>query len=340
MILPLRTLRTVSSRTSIAPTMNRRGFVTGLGAMLATPLAAEAQQARKVPRIGLLDYAKFWDPLLAALNELGYVEGRTIIVEYRSSEGRSERLSALALDLVKRSVDIIVVYGTPATQVAKRATATIPIVMVGVGEPVDTGLVASLARPGGNITGSTILGADLGAKRVELLREAIPRISRVAFLLNPQNASNRVQFEHVQAGVRALGLRLLSVQVSGPDEFDDAFAAMMKQRPDALMVTADPAQQRFVERIVRFAAAQRLPTIYQVKENVIDGGLISYGPSLPDLFGRCARYVDRILKGAKPGDLPVEQPTKFELAINLKTARALGLTIPPSLLLRADQVIE
>jgi len=320
--------------------MNRRAFVTGLGAILAAPLAAEGQAVGKVPRIGLLDYAKFWDPLLETLNELGYVEGRTIIFEYRSSEGRSERLPALALDLVKRGVDIIVVYGTPATQAAKRATATIPIVMVGVGEPVDTGLVASLARPGGNITGNTILGPDLGAKRVEFLREAIPRISRIAFLLNPQNSSNRTQFEHVQAGVRAHGLRLLSVQVSGPDEFDDAFGAMMKQRPDALMVTADAAQQRFVDRIVRFAAAQRLPTMYQVKENVIDGGFISYGPSLPDLFGRSARYVDRILKGTKPADLPIEQPTKFELVINLKTAKALGLTIPPSLLLRADQVIE
>jgi putative ABC transport system substrate-binding protein len=320
--------------------VDRRAFVTGLGAALAAPLAAEAQAAGKVPRIGLLDYAKFWDPLLETLNELGYVEGRTIIFEYRSSEGRSERLQALALDLVNRGVDIIVVYGTPATQVAKRATATIPIIMVGVGEPVDTGLVASLARPGANITGNTILGPDLGAKRVEFLREAIPRISRIALLWNPQNASNRVQFEHVEAGVRALGLRLLSVQVSGPDEIDDAFAAMMKQRPDALMVTADAVQQRFVDQIVRFAAAQRLPTMYQVKENVVEGGLISYGPSLPDLFERSARYVDKILKGTKPGNLPIEQPTKFELVINLKTAKALGLTIPPSLLLRADQVIE
>jgi putative tryptophan/tyrosine transport system substrate-binding protein len=320
--------------------VDRRAFVTGLGAALAAPLAAEAQAAGKVPRIGLLDYAKFWDPLLETLNELGYVEGRTIIFEYRSSEGRSERLQALALDLVNRGVDIIVVYGTPATQVAKRATATIPIIMVGVGEPVDTGLVASLARPGANITGNTILGPDLGAKRVEFLREAIPRISRIALLWNPQNASNRVQFEHVEAGVRALGLRLLSVQVSGPDEIDVAFAAMMKQRPDALMVTADAVQQRFVDQIVRFAAAQRLPTMYQVKENVVEGGLISYGPSLPDLFERSARYVDKILKGTKPGNLPIEQPTKFELVINLKTAKALGLTIPPSLLLRADQVIE
>jgi len=320
--------------------MRRREFVSGALALLAAPLAAEAQQAAKVPRIGLLDYARFWDPLLETLNELGYVEGRTITFEYRSSEGRSERLQALALDLVNRGVDIIVTYGTPATQAAKRATATIPIVMVGVGEPVETGLVASLARPGANITGSTILGPDLGAKRVELLREAIPRISRIAFLLNPQNSSNRIQFEHVQAGVRALGLTLLSVQASGPDEFDGAFAAMLKQRPDALMVTADPAQQRFVGRIVRFAAARRLPAMYQVKENVIDGGLISYGPSLPDLFERSARYVDKILKGTKPGNLPVEQPTKFELVINLKTAKALGLTIPPSLLLRADQVID
>src|SRR5262249_16399184 len=217
-----------------------------------------------------------------------------------SSEGRSERLQALALDLVNRGVDIIVTYGTPATQAAKRATATIPIVMVGVGEPVETGLVASLARPGANITGSTILGPDLGAKRVELLREAIPRISRIAFLLNPQNSSNRIQFEHVQAGVRALGLTLLSVQASGPDEFDGAFAAMLKQRPDALMVTADPAQLLFVRRIVQFVATQRLPAMYGGKENAIAGGLLTYGPSLPELVRRADIYVDKIVSAQSP----------------------------------------
>jgi len=320
--------------------IDRRAFIAGVGlALLAGPFDVGAQQKR-IPRVGLLDYAEFWDPLRQALAEMGYVEGQTIVFEYRASGGRGERLSSLAADLVQRKVDLIVTYGTPVALVTKRATATIPIVMVGVGEPVRTGLVAGLARPGGNVTGSTILGADLGAKRLELLRSAIPKVTRVAFLWNPQNASNKVQLEHVQEGARALGLTLLPVPASGPDQFDDAFAAMMKKRPDALMVTADPAQQLFVRRIVQFTAAQRLPAMYQVKANVVDGGLMSYGPSLPELFRRAAIYVDKILKGAKPADLPIEQPTKFELVINLKTARALGLTMPTSVLARADEVIE
>jgi putative ABC transport system substrate-binding protein len=269
------------------------------------------------------------------LRELGYVEGRTIVFEYRVSEGRTERLPTLAQDLVQRRVDIIVTYGTPPTQVAKEATRAIPIVMVGIGDPVKTGLVASLGRPGGNITGNTILGPDIGAKRLQLLREA-----RVAFLWNPQKASNKVQFDNVQSAARVLGLTLLSVDASGPQEFDSAFAAMMKKRPDVLMMTADPAQQLFVGRIIQFAAGARLPTMFQIRDNVMAGGFMSYGPSLPELFRRAADYVDRILKGAKPADLPVEQPTKFELVINLKTAKALGLTIPQSLLLRADEVLQ
>jgi len=320
--------------------IGRRAFIAGIGgALLAGPFDVGAQQKR-IPRVGLLDYAEFWDPLREALAEMGYVEGQTIVFEYRASGGRGERLPSLAAELVQRKVDLIVTYGTPVTLVAKRATATIPIIMVGVGEPVQTGLVAGLARPGGNVTGSTILGADLGAKRLELLRSAIPKLSRVAFLWNPENASNTAQLQHVQQGARALGVTLLPVPASGPDQFDAAFAAMMKKRPDALMVTADPAQQLFVQRIVQFAASHRLPAMYQVKANVVDGGLMSYGPSLPDLFRRAAIYVDRILKGTKPADLPIEQPTKFELVINLKTARALGLTMPPAVLARADQVIE
>jgi putative tryptophan/tyrosine transport system substrate-binding protein len=321
--------------------MDRRRFLlTSVAGALAAPVAAEAQKAVKVPRVGLLDYQKFWDPMLQRLSELGYVEGRTIHFEYRGSEGRPERLSTLAQDLVQRGVDVIVTYGTPPTQAAKHATATIPIVMVGIGDPVKAGLVPSLARPGGNITGNTILGPDIGAKRLQLLQEARPKMSRVALLWNPQNASNTAQFENVQRAAGALGLTLVAVEVSSLGEFDRAFAAMMEKRPDALIVTADPVQQWFVGRIIQFAATARLPTIFQIKENVIAGGLMSYGPSLPELFRRAATYVDKILKGTRPSDLPVEQPEKFELVINVRTAKTLGLTIPPSLLARADQVIE
>jgi ABC-type uncharacterized transport system substrate-binding protein len=319
--------------------MNRRVFVAGLGAVLAAPLAAEVHPAM-IPRVGLLDYAEFWDPLRQGLSQLGYVEGETVVYERRVSGGYVERLPALAKELVQQGVDVIVTYGTPATQAAKQVTTTLPIVMIGVGEPVQTGLVPSLAKPAGNITGSTGLGADLSVKRVELVREALPRVSRVAFLWNPRNASSVLQLDHVQVGARAMGMTLLAVQASGPDEFDSAFAAMMKTRPDALMVTGDSVHQLFVSRIVQFVATHRLPTMYQVKENVIAGGLMSYGPSLLGLFRRAAIYVDKILKGARPSDLPVEQPTTFELVINLKTAKALGLTIPQSLLVRADEILQ
>jgi putative tryptophan/tyrosine transport system substrate-binding protein len=308
--------------------------------LFAVPLPVEGQEAAKAPRIGLLDCGKFWDPLLQRLNELGYIEGRTIIFEYRASQGVSERLPALAQDLVQRRVDLIVTYGTPPTQAAKQATRTIPIVMVGTGDPVKAGLVPSLARPGGNITGNTILGPDIGAKRLQLLREALPKVVRVAMLWNPQNASNTAQFHNVQRAAPGLGLTLLPMEVSSVGELDSAFAAVMKKRPDALMVTADPVQQLFVDRIIQLAAGARLPTIFQIKENAMAGGLMSYGPSLPELFRRAATYIDKILKGTRPSDLPVEQPETFELVINVRTAKALGLTIPRSLLLRADRVIE
>jgi putative ABC transport system substrate-binding protein len=321
--------------------MERRTFLGVIaGGLLAAPLAAEAQQTAKLPRIGLLDYARFWDPLLEKLTELGYVEQRTIIFEYRASGGRPERLLALAQELVQRRVAVIVAYGTPVTQAAELATTTIPIVMVGIGDPVKAGLVKGLGHPEGNVTGNTVLGPDIGAKRLQLLREVLPNVSRVAFLWNPQNVSNTLQFENVQRAARALGVTLLSVQVSNSSELDDTFAAMMKERPHALMMTADAVQQFFISQILQFAADRRLPTVFQVRENVIAGGLMSYGPSLPELFRRAAIQVDKILRGAKPADLPVEQPTKFELVINLRTAQALGLTIPPSLLQRADQVIE
>ena len=254
--------------------------------------------------------------------------------------GPPARLPDLAAELVQLPVDIIVVAGSPGTQAAKHATTTIPIVMASVGDPVGSGFVASLARPGGSITGLTVLGAGLSTKRLELLQEAVPTLSRVAILWNPANPNQRAHVEALQVGARALGVALRSVEVRTPDEFDLAFTALMRERPDALYITADSMHQRYIGRIIAFAATSRLPAMYQVPEQVRAGGLMAYGASLPALFRRAAVYVDKILKGAKPADLPVEQPMKFELVINLKTAKALGITMPPSLLLLADEVIQ
>ena len=320
--------------------MRRFITLTFVLALLAVPRAVEAQQATRIARVGLLDYAAFWDPLRERLRDLGYVEGQNITFEYRRSEGRRERLPELAAELVRLKVDVIVSYGTPATRAAQQVTTRIPIVMVGIGDPLGTGLVASLGRPGGNITGNTILGPEIVAKRLQLLKEAIPKLSRVTLIYNPKNPSNALNLQELRAAAPALGVTLRSVEVSRPDEFESAFAALTTERPDALIVTADPMHQLHVKQIVDFTAKRRLPAMYQEKENVIAGGLMSYGPSIPESFRQAAVYVDRILKGTRPAELPVEQPTKFELAINLKTAKALGLTIPKTLLARADQVIE
>jgi putative tryptophan/tyrosine transport system substrate-binding protein len=316
-------------------------FLAGTGAvLLAAPPAAEAQPAGKMYRVGLLDYAPFWEPLLQGLRDLGYVEGQNIAIEYRPAEGRYDRLPRLAAELVRLKVDVIVTYGTPATRAAKQATTTVPIIMVATGDPLRTGLVSSLSRPEANVTGHSFLTAEIVGKRLELLKEAIPRLSRVAFLWNPTNLANARQFEEVQVGARTVGVRLQSVEVRSPDGFESAFAAIVREHPDALLMTADTMLTLHALRIIDFAAKRRLPTMFQTRELVEAGGLMSYGASLPELFRRAATYVDRILKGAKPADLPVEQPTKFELVINLKTAKALGLTIPPALLQRAEEVIQ
>jgi putative ABC transport system substrate-binding protein len=308
------------------------------------PLAIEAQQAGKVARIGVLREVSPPDPFVEAfkqgLRELGYVEGRNISIEYRWAEGKTQRLPGLAADLARLKVDVIVTTGTSPTQAAMRETTTIPIVMVSTGDPVGTGLVASLARPGGNVTGNTILGAELAGKRLQLLKDILLNFSRVAFLWNPANASHNPHFHEIQTAARALSLTVQSVEVRDPNEFESVFLKMMRDRPDALIMTADGMHRRHLAWIVDFAAKKRLPAMYQVNEYVEAGGVRSYGASQADLFRRAATYVDKILKGAKPADLPVEQPTKFELVINLKTAKALGLTIPQTLLLRADQVIE
>jgi putative tryptophan/tyrosine transport system substrate-binding protein len=305
------------------------------------PLAAEAQPSTTIPRIGLLaPDAASWESLRLGLRDLGYVEGKSIALEERSSQGRNDRFSELASGLVRLKVNIIVTWGTPATLAAKQATTTIPIVIAGAGDPVSSGLVSSLAHPGGNVTGLTVLGPGLAAKRLELLKEAVPNISRVAFLWNPANPDQKSSFNEVQAGARALGVTLQSVEARSREELEQAFATMKQSRPSALLMTADGVHQRYIGRIVAFTSETRLPAMYQLKEAVDRGGLMSYGASLPDLGRRAATYVDKILKGAKPADLPVEQPTIFELVVNMKTAKALGLTIPQSILLRTDQVIE
>ena len=317
------------------------GLVILATSLALAPVAAVGQPSTTIPRIGLLaPDATAWESLRIGLRGLGYVEGQSIALVERNSEGRNERLTDLASELVRLNANIIVTWGTPATLAAKQATTTIPIVIAGVGDPVRSGLVSSLAHPGGNVTGLTVLGPGLAAKRLELLKEAVPNMSRVAFLWNPANPDQKFSLNEVQAGARALGVTLHSVEARSREELEQAFAAMRQSRPSALLMTADAVHQRHIGRIVAFASETRLPAMYQLKDAVERGGLMSYGASLPDLGRRAAIYIDKILKGAKPADLPVEQPTKFELVINLKTAKALGLTIPQTLLLRADQMIE
>jgi putative tryptophan/tyrosine transport system substrate-binding protein len=319
--------------------MKRRDFIALIGGAAAWPLAARAQQRERVRRIGIINYTSMWEPLREVLGKLGYAEGQNIAFEYRSAVGTPE-LSTAAAELVSIPVDVIVTYGTPPTVAAKEATSTIPIVMVATGDPLQSGLVSSLARPDGNVTGNTILGPEVVAKRVEIFKEAVPSLLRVALLWNPENVSNSHNFAELQAAVPRMRLSLISVPVGNVKEFDSAFAAMMRERPDGMVITADALHQFHLARIIDFLKESRLPGMFQVRENVVAGGLMSYGASLPDLFRRGASYVHRILQGAKPSDLPVEQPTKFDLVINLKTANALKIEIPPMLLARADEVIE
>jgi len=322
--------------------MRRREFITLIGgAASAWPLTARAQQSvAKMPRIGIIGEAAIWDHFRKGLRDFGYIEGRNVTIEYRSAEERLGQLAAAATELARLPVDIIVTNGSLATQAAKQATTTIPIVMAGIGDPVRAGFVASLAHPGGNITGNSILGPELAPKRLQLLKLAVSTMSRVAFLWNPDNSSHASYLDEWKAAARALGVEMLFVAVRSSDEFDSAFAAMMRERPDAFTMTADYLHQRRIGWIIDFLARNRLPGAYQMRENVVAGGLMSYGANLPDLFRHTASYVHKILQGARPADLPVEQPTKFDLTVNLKTAKALGLTISESFLLLADEVIE
>ena len=322
--------------------MKRHVFVTGFAGLLAAPRAAEAQPAGKVPRIGFLsDSRQPWDEgFRQGLRELGYVAGHNITIEYRYGEGKFERLPGLAAELVRLNVDLVVAGGTQATSSAKQATGVIPIVMGVSADPVGNGFVASLARPGGNITGLTSLSPDLSGKRLALLKEIVPRLSRVSVLWNSVNPDNASQLREAEAAANALGVQLLPIGVRSSNEFDKAFSVINNARADVLYTLGDSLFANNRKRIVDFAAKNQLASMFSTRQAVEAGGLVSYGTDFVDLFRRAAIYVDKILKGAKPADLPIEQPTKFELVINLKTAKALGLTILPSLLLRADQVIE
>jgi putative ABC transport system substrate-binding protein len=304
---------------------------------------AEAQQTAKIHHIGFLEEgsislrAHLWESLRQRLRELGYLEGQNIAFEAKGADGKSERLADLAAELVRLKASIIVTAGTRAAQAAKKATTTIPIVMATSADPVGDGLVASLSRPGGNVTGVTTVSAELGGKRLELLQEVVPRLSRVGVLWDPRGG---LAVKETQVAAQGRGVQLQILEVGGPKDFDSAFLTMARERSGALLVISTPMLFSERRRIADLAAKHRLPAVYHWKEYVEAGGLMSYGTDLADGFRRAAIYVDKILKGSKPADLPVEQPTKFELVINLKTAKQIGLTIPPNVLARADRVIK
>jgi putative ABC transport system substrate-binding protein len=310
------------------------------------PLVSFAQQLAKVPRIGFLGNstaaleANLVGPFRDGLRDLGYVEGRNIVIEYRWADGKYERFPALIAELIALKVDVIVTAGTPASLAVKKATTSVPLVMVAVGDPVATGLVASLGRPGGNITGLTSIAAEMEGKRLELLREVVPKISHIAVLWNAASPIQVIQERETRAAAQVLGMKMLSLGVRTREEIEDAFAAIVRERPGALLVLADRLFLHHRTRIMDFAAQHRLPGVHAYRELVEVGGLMSFGPSYAGMHRRAAYFADRILKGAKPADLPVERPATFELVVNLTTAKALGLSIPQSVLLRADKVIE
>ena len=327
----------------------RRALLIAFGAaVLAAPLGSFAQQQGKVWRIGFLSLrsrpaspdSDVFGAFRRGMRELGYVEGKNLVIEWRSADGKSERLPALAAELVQLKVDIIMAGGTPAISAAQKVTTTIPIVMGTVGDPVGSGFVASLARPGGNITGVSSLTSELSPKQLEMLRSMVPKLSRVAVLVNPANSFHATVLENVQAAAHRTGVTILALEARTPQEIGNTFAVMSQKKTRAVIVVRDSLFNQQVREIAALAVKYRMPSIHGVREYVEAGGLMSYGQNPADNYQRAATYVDKILKGAKPGDLPVEQPTKFELFINRKTAKALGLTIPQSLLISADKVIE
>jgi putative tryptophan/tyrosine transport system substrate-binding protein len=326
--------------------LRRREFISLLGGAAAVwPLAAHAQQSRKLPTIGFLgaNTASFerasTDAFVQRLRELGWIENQTVAIEYRWAEGRDERFAEIAAEFIRLKVDVILTYATPSSIAAKKATAVIPIVFAAAGDPVGTGLVASLARPGGNITGLSIQQTDLAGKRLEMLREVLPGLRTVAVLVNIGSPNSVLEMGEAQAAASTLGLTVVTSEVRRAEDIAPAFD-VLKGRADALYVCSSPLVATNRIRINSLALGVRLPTMHGFREFTVAGGLMSYGPNFPSLFHRAAEYVDKILRGAKPSDLPVEQPTKFDLVVNQTTAKALGLTIPESFLLRADEVIE
>jgi putative tryptophan/tyrosine transport system substrate-binding protein len=327
--------------------LRRREFITLLGgAAAAWPLSARAQQPIRRYRIGILETisqvlnAANLAAFRKSLRDLGYIEGKNLSIDYRSADGRAERFSEMATELLHSNVDLIVTRGTPASLAAKNAAPTIPVVMAAVAEPLDSGLVAGLARPGGNVTGLSSFAAVLDAKRVEFLREAVPGVARIAAFMNMGNPVQLGEWKEIETAAQSMGIRPQLIDVRKVEDIGSAFDAASREHADALVVGIDAIMQANSKQITDQAAKRRLPAIYASREFIETGGLLAYGVSYPDLYRRAAIYVDKILKGAKPADLPVEQPTKFELIINLQTAKALGLEIPPTLLARADEVIE
>jgi putative ABC transport system substrate-binding protein len=326
--------------------ISRRAFIGGLASTVVMISCIVTAAAGKTPRIGFLGNstaaleANLIRPWREGLRDFGYVEGQNVAVEYRWAEGRYERFPALIAELLALKVDVIVTAGTPAAQAVKRATSTIPLVMIAVGDPVSTGLVSSLGRPGGNATGLVSIAPDLEGKRLQLLQEIVPNLTLVALLTNPANPFHVGSEQQLRSAATAMHVKAQSFAVRNESEFDAAFETMLRQRPGAMIMLADRLFLHHRKRIADFALKHRLPAVYAYQELVEAGGLMSFGPSYPGMHRRAAYFVDRILKGASPSELPMEQPSQFELMINVRTARVLGLTIPPSLLLRADQVIE
>jgi putative tryptophan/tyrosine transport system substrate-binding protein len=327
--------------------MRRREFITLIGGgVAALPFAAPAQQpgrVRRMPNVGILNYAAAEDGLVnefrSALSELGHIEGQTLTITYRWADGRFERLPSLAAELVASKVDVIIALG-PATWAAKGATNTVPIVIAFSGDPVGNGVVSNLARPGGNITGFSYMSTDLAAKRLQLLSQTFPKNGRIGILYNPAEPATALEMRETEAAARAIGVTLQPLAARNPDELNERFEAAVREHADALIVFTHGFAVLNRRRIVGLAAQQRLPTMYGWREFVDEGGLMSYGPNVPVMVRKAASYVDRIIKGEKPGDLPIEQPVRLELTVNLKTAKALGFDIPPALLAVADAVIE
>jgi putative tryptophan/tyrosine transport system substrate-binding protein len=331
----------------VAIHIRRREFISIIGSAAATSPIVAFADSRKIARIGYLSpdspspaATALFDAFCDGLREFGWIKGKNFTVELRYGENRLERLPEVAAELVRINVDVIVGRGTLGPLAAKRVTSTIPIVMAAAGDPLGSGLVVSLARPGGNVTGMSLMAPDLGGKRLELLKELLPRLARVAVLWNASNPYPAIVFKETQAASQVLAIEVQSLEIRAPDDFDGVFEVVKKQRPDALITVEDPLTFNYQKRIADFALVNQLPSLHGVREFAVSGGLLSYGANIADLYRRAAGYVDKILKGAKPADLPVQQPTKFELVINLKTAKALGISVPPTLLATANEVIE